>query len=41
MPKPDLILDSSKLTPLEAAQQIRYLWKPIHEAYDEDEYREL
>ena len=37
MPKPDLILDTSKLTPLEAAQQIRDLWKPIHQ----DEYQEL
>ena len=37
MPAPDLTLDTSKLTPLEAAQQISDLWKPPHD----DEYREL
>ena len=37
MPAPDLTLDTSKLTPSEAAQQISDLWKPLHD----DEYSEL
>ena len=37
MPTPDLTLDTSKLTPLEAAQQISDLWKPTQL----DEYLEL
>lgn len=36
MPKPDLILDSSKLTPREAADQIAALCKPLHALEDRE-----